>query len=126
MRRRRGLAMRAREMASICCSPPLGEDGKELEDVFHVPSYPLLVPPQKGPHVEVLLDRQVGEDPPPLRDLGDPDGHDLVGLAAPEGLPPEEDLAAARGDDAADGHEGRGFPRPVGADEGDDLPLPHG
>ena len=105
---------------------PLLEDRKEREDVLDVPGDLRLVLPEKGPHVEILRHREERKDPAPFGDLGDAQGDDFVRFHLLDRLSHEEDLAAARGDDPADRHQGGRLARAVGADQGDDLPFGHG
>ena len=73
------------------------------------------------PQQEVVPDGQLREYQPALGDLDDAAPADLMGGSARDVLPPEQDAPGLRGDDAADGHHGRGLARAVGADDGDDL-----
>lgn len=102
---------------------PLGEPGEQLEDVIHILSDTSLVLPEVGPHVEILGDGHVGEYPPALRDLYDPEREDPVRTHAVDGLAHEVDLAIARRHDTADGHERGGLAGAVRADQRHDLSL---
>ena len=82
-----------------------------------------LVGDDEGAHLQVLGDRQAGEDAPALRDLDDAPGHDVVGREAAEVLAVEQDLAAARPDQPADRVERGALAGTVAADEGHDLAL---
>ena len=78
-----GLAISARPIASICCSPPESvppaclrrslSTREELEDVIEVGVQLLLggLPPLEGAHLEVLVDAHVREDVPALGNLDD-------------------------------------------------------
>jgi len=80
-----------------------------------------------GAAPQVLLGRQVLEDLPPLHNLEDPLPYDLLGIlpvdlfAAEEDLP-VGDLPLLGLEEPGDGLEGGALPRPVGAQQRDDLP----
>ncbi len=80
---------------------------------------------EEGPHQQVLLHRQAGEDAAPLRHHGDVLAHDAGGGERVYLLPLEPDGAAARLGLAAQGHQQGGLAGAVGADQGDDFPLFH-
>ena len=67
-----------------------------------------------------------GEDAPTLRDVGDPQARDPVGREARDRYPVVHDAPRGRTDDAGERPQGGALPRPVRADEGDDLPFPDG
>ena len=79
--------------------------------------------PGVGAHLQVFLHRHVEKDPPPLRDLGKAFAHQLVGRRARNVFPLKGNGAGGRVEQPGDGLQGGGFPRPVGADQGDDLPV---
>ena len=127
-----GRLIRARPMASICCSPPervpaiclmrsfsRGEEGVDLLQVL-LDGVPLL---GEGAHLQVLLDGHLEEDPPPFGDQGQAPLHHLVAGDLGQALPHEIDGAGLAPQQAGDGVQGGGLPRAVGADEGDHLPL---
>src|SRR6266571_1122332 len=96
------------------------EDREELEDAVHV--RPLLVVlADEGAHVEVLAHGHAREDAPALGRLGHPEPHDVVGGHQVDALAVVEDAALGRAQQPGDGPQGGGLPRPVGADEADDL-----
>ena len=82
---------------------------------------PVLVVAQEGAELEVLGDREPGEDVASLGGVGEAQGDDLVGGDAVEGLAVEEDAAAAGLEEPGEGAQGGGLAGAVGADEGDDL-----
>ena len=62
---------------------------------------------------------------PPLGHQGDALGHDAVGGQGGDVLPLEVDAPVGGLHQTGDGAQGGGFARPVGPDEGDDLPVGH-
>ena len=81
-----------------------------------------------GPDPDVLLDRQFGENAPPLGHLGDAQGHDLLGTHFVDGLPVELDgalfdFAVLVLEQTGDGPQGGRLAGPVRAEEGDDFPI---
>ena len=103
----------------------LGEDGKERENIVHVPPDIFLVAAQKRSKIQIFLHGQFRKDQPPLRHLADAQAHNLIGTQALNGAALVQDLAAAGLNAAADGHERGGLARAVGPDQGDDLALVH-
>ena len=83
----------------------------------------LLPVDEEGPHVQVLLHRQTGEDASPLRDYGDIAAHDLGGVAVSDVAALEQDASAGRRRIATDGHQQGALAGAIGSDQGDDLPL---
>ena len=77
-----------------------------------------------GAHLQILLHRHFQKHMPPLGDLCQAALDDLVGRNAMEVVTVEDHAAALRMEQAGDRVEHGGFSRAVGADEGDDLPLP--
>ena len=85
---RRGRAISARPMASICCSPPdmragtlllaLAQPREQVEDPLHVARDGVAVVALEGAELEVLVHRHAPEDLAPLRALRDAEPHDLV------------------------------------------------
>jgi hypothetical protein len=87
---------------------------------------PLLqVSPSPLSDAEVLLHGEVGEDGPVLRDVADAHRRNLVGRAALNLLPGEDDLARARRGQPQDGFKGGRFTGAVAAQQRGDAPLRH-
>ena len=101
----------------------LAQDGEELEDVFHVVRYALLVRAQEGAEVKVFPHREFGENEAAFGNLGDAPLDDLRSRELLDGLSVEENLAAAGMNDAAYGHEGGGLAGAVGPYERDDFAV---
>ena len=78
---------------------------------------------EEGPHQQVLLHRQAGEDAAPLRHHGDVLAHDAGRAESVDLFPLEPDAAAAGLGFAAQCHQQGGLAGAVGADQGDDFPL---
>ena len=78
-----------------------------------------------GPDLQVLQHRQIREDPPALRDQGEPLGDNAVGGEAGDVLPLEVDASVGGLDQPSDGAQGSGLACAVCADQGDDLPFRH-
>ncbi len=99
-----GWDMRARPMASICCSPPervpaacflrSPRMGEEVVGALHVLLDACRVLAEEGAELEVLGDGQAGEDPAAFGGVGEAHGDDLVGGDAVQWLAVEHDLAA--------------------------------
>ena len=127
-----GLLIRARPMASICCSPPdrvpatclqrSFRRGKLLIDLLDGVS-DLALGAGIGAHLQILLHGQLEEDPASFRAERHALADDLVGGGAQQGGTLEFDGAGARLQQTADGVQGGGFAGAVRADQGDDLTL---
>ena len=98
---------------------PLPEPREMLEHAVQILRHLLAVAAQVGAGVEVLLDRQVGEDAPALRHLRDSQRHHLLGEGAVDALATEPDLALGQRLETGNRAQQRALPRPVGADDGD-------
>ena len=130
---RRGCAISARPIASICCSPPESvpafwpRRSRSLGKSVSARSYALGSPraAQVGAHLEILADGQVGEDPPPLRHLRDPARHAAIRALRRDVRALEPDPAGARLEQTAHGAQERRLPRAVRADQRDDLARLH-
>jgi hypothetical protein len=77
---------------------------------------------------QVLLDRQLGEDPPPLHHLGDAGADDVGGAETVDALPVEPDRSApdrpaVDSEQAGAGPQSRRLTRAVGAEQCDDPAL---
>lgn len=101
----------------------LGEDGEQVENVVEVLFDVVLVVAEEGPKIQILLHGEIGEDQTAFRHLADAERYDLVRPERVDGMPPEEDFAAARRRAAADGHQRGALARAVGPDERDDFPF---
>ena len=77
----------------------------------------------EGAHLQVLLDRERGEDLAPLGDLADAEIADAVARLAGDVGAAEADAPGARRLDAGDGADQARLARAVGADDGDELAL---
>ncbi len=126
------LLIRARPMASICCSPPdmvpasclrrSFRRGNRLEHLFLVGGdggSGLGV----GTHIQVLVHGHVQEHMAAFRHLGKAAFHDLVGAHALDALALVQHIAGAGLQQAGNGFQGGGLARAVGTDQGDDLAL---
>ncbi|MBP2678755.1 MAG: hypothetical protein H6Q82_1820, partial [Deltaproteobacteria bacterium] len=102
----------------------LGQTRKETEDPLEALLH--LFPGRAGirPHLEVLPDAHVGEDAPTLRDVGDPQPRDPVGRETGDRFPVVHDAPRFGTYDAGERPQDGALPRPVRADESDDLPSP--
>src|SRR5262249_24092574 len=76
-----------------------------------------------GTHLEVLADRHRGPELSRLRDQHESSLHELVRRTAHDIDAVEEDLAAARREQADDRLQHGGLARSIGADQSDDLSL---
>ena len=120
-----GPATSARAIASCCCWPPesapawrraeLLDDREELVDRFDVLGAPSRRAAAGEAEPEVLLDRQLGEDAPPLRHERDAGARDRLGRA------PAQRLRRRGGS-----RPPRGGTRPMIACSVVDLPAPFG
>jgi len=73
--------------------------------------------------LDIVQDRQVGEQPNVLEGAGDAPLRDLVGFEPDQAFPVELHLAGRRFIDAGHQVEGGGFAGAVGADQADQLAL---
>ena len=100
------LLLAAREQAGVHV-PALLELGEELERVGR-PARRVLAGERVRRDPEVVLDREVRQEPPPLGDDRHPRGANLLGAEAGEVLVAQHDLAPGRAQQAADReHEAR-------------------
>jgi len=120
---RQHLLLPAREGARRLAQP-LAQAREGPEDPLQVGLDAGPVAPLPGGEAQVLMHREVAEDPAPLGDVGDAEPDDAVGRDAPEVLALEAD-APPEGRQARDRPEHRGLAGPVRADQGDDLARPH-
>ena len=133
-----GLAISARPMASICCSPPdssaaalraaLLEHREQVVDPVLGPRLRRLVLAAHAAGAQVLLHREPAEDPPALGDLHQAHADDLRRVAAAEVGAVEADRArldpaAVQPQGAGDGAQQRRLAGPVAAEDGDDLAV---
>ncbi len=124
------MVIRARPIASICCSPPTAcrrlaprsaKPREQLEDAVEVGLQLALVGPRVGTHLEVLEDRHPAEDPASLGRVGDAPMDELVGRHVSDVVAVEGDRSRARVDQAADRAQGRRLAGAVAAEERHDL-----
>ena len=78
------------------------------------------------PEAQVLLDRQLGEDPAAFRDERDARPRDRLRLPADDRRAGEANVAGSGPDQARDRVQRRRLAGPVRADQADDLPFAHG
>ena len=131
-RRIDGRATSARAIASCCCCPPESAPAGRLPELRddrerargrrrrRRPST-ARARPGREPEPQVLLDRELGEEPAALRDESDPAPRDRLGRAPAQRSLAEADLARARRDEPHDRVQRRRLPRAVRADQPDDL-----
>ena len=93
----------------------LFQTGEKIEDPFQVFTVAIGIVGCIGTEVEVFLNGQGAENASSFRYLGDAAGDDSVGGQLVNGLPFELDFALGGFDQAADGHQSRGFSGTVGA-----------
>jgi hypothetical protein len=74
---------------------------------------------------EVVVDGEVGKDPPVVGDVADAAADQLKRLPTRHILPFEEDGPPDRPEQAPDALHRRRLPRAVAAEQADDLPLDH-
>ena len=104
-------------------APALAKPRKALEHPLDVRRDLPPPPPKERPHEEVVHDREVREDAPPLRHHGDPEGHDLVRPEPVDAPPVEDDLPRREPGEPGDGAQRRRLAGPVRPDEGHDVAL---
>ncbi len=85
----------------------------------------VVLAPQPAGQAQVFVHGEGREDPGPTGDLHDPPGRDLIGRGVGDVGPVEDDRATVGLDHATDGPQQGGLARPVGAEQGHDLALPH-
>ena len=100
------------------------QDGEEFHDRVQAAFLFHPVVEVQATHFQVLLDGEVGEDPPALGHEGDSLLHHLMGGRHQRVLPPVDAAAAHRGE-SHDGLQNGGLPGPVGAHYRHHLALPH-
>ena len=105
--------------------PALGENREEGKDVFEILAHRGPVAAQIGADIEVLQDRELGEDMPPFRHLTDTPGHDPVRRQTADLLAVKDNAPRHRPHHPGNRHQGRGLAGAVAADQGDDLALVH-
>ena len=122
---RHHLLLAAREGAGDL-PPAFSQNGEDRVDVLEPrrPSGPRAR--REGAELEVLLDGHRAEEPPPLGHHGDATLHDRVSRHAVERRALPADRAGARAEEPGDAPDERGLPRPIGAEERDDLPRAGG
>ncbi len=99
----------------------LPDDRKELESALDVLGSPLHGAACAEPEPEVLVDRQLPEDPASLGDERDAAARDHLRGAAAKRAVPEPDVATRDSHEAHDRVERRRLPGPVRADQTQDL-----
>ena len=131
-RSRRGRAISARAIDSICCSPPESvpprwcrrslRRGKSVKTRSASSSKCFEIVERRA-HLQIFEHRHAREDAAPLRRLRDPHARDLVRRHAGDVAPVIDDRAVARLRIAADRHHQRRLAGAVGADQRDDLAV---
>ena len=129
---RRGRLIRARPIASICCSPPdsvpprwvmrsfsRGNSAKTRSSAAG--AFGLAAVGRVGAHLQVFRHAHARENPAAFRRLRDAQPGDLVRRHAGDVLAVELDMAGAGARLAEDRHHQRRLAGAVGADQGDDL-----
>ncbi len=123
------LLLAAAEIARLLMRPLL-EDGEMAVDVFDLFLDPLPVPPGIGAHQDVLQDRELRKDLPPLGHVADPHPDDLVRILTVDPLAHKLDRSFFRLllleviEQPHDRLERRRFPGPVGTQKGHDVARP--
>jgi hypothetical protein len=97
------------------------EDRKELKPPPQIMADPLPILSAPCTEKEILHHGEPWKNPPTLRDLGYPSGHDTLRGKVLEGLPIESDRPAGHRNRSGDRHQGGGFAGPVRPDQGNDL-----
>ena len=103
-------------MASICCSPPLGETRKIGEHPIEIPSDLRFVGPNVGPEAQVLLDGQIGERAASVGHVRDAEVGDRFRRQRADRLAVQQSLAFAP-DEAGERPQRGRLPRAVRAEE---------
>ena len=129
---RRGRAISARAIASICCSPPESvpprwcrrslRRGNSVKTRSRSASKCVVAGDDRA-HLQVFQHRHAREDAAALRRLRDAQPRDLVGRQARDVVPVEHDRALARARIAEDRHHQGRLAGAVGADQRDDLAV---
>src|SRR4029079_2561128 len=99
----------------------LVDDGEQLLDPLEVAARVRPVLTRHQPEPEVLLDRQLGEDPPAFGHERDATARDRLRLAPDDRRPVDADIACARPHKADDGVQRRRLAGAVRPDQPDDL-----
>ena len=93
----------------------------KAEDLIEVARHLDFIAPEIGAGLQILGDRQVGEDAAAFRHMGDAELDDLLGRQAVDAPAVEPDFAGARRRQARDRAQRRRLARAVGADQGHDV-----
>ena len=97
--------------------------GKQIKHIIDPP--PVIILPQKRPHLQVFADTQRRKDIRRLRHIAQPLAHHPLRRRPRNFLPPKPDLPGTRFHQPGQSfHQGR-LPAPVGADDRDDFPIVH-
>src|SRR5438128_407707 len=101
------------------------EPREQREHILQLTLRTVACPRNHRAHLEILEHAERGKDLPAFGDLTDAEVADTVRFQPADRLAFEADRARARGLDAGDGADERGFAGAVRADDGDDLALWH-
>jgi len=104
--------------------PALPEDREQVEDLLQIRPRCPQIPTAPRPQPQVLLHRELREDPPALRHQHDPPRHPLLGRQGMKGTPFKDDRAGQGRQEAGDHPQGGRLPRPVRPQQGHHLPIP--
>ena len=102
---------------------PLPQDREPLVDRLDILPDPRPVGARVGPHEEVLVHRELGEDAAALQHRSDPRAHHLRRRVPVDGSPPEEDLTPDGMHEPQDRLHGGGFAGGVPSQETHQFPL---
>ena len=116
------LLLAARERAAGLLEP-LAQAREDVEHAVEVARDTGLVAAGPGAEAEVLAHGEVAEDAAPLGHLGHAEPHTALGGRAPRGRGRRGSRGRSASSMPGDGPQGGRLPRPVGADEGEDLAL---
>ena len=78
---------------------------------------------QGAPQFQIFQDREIGEQLPRFRDLDEAESHNPLGRQVLDGGAEKNHFSLGSPVQSADDLEQRAFPRPVGANEGNDFSL---
>ena len=118
---REHLLLAAGELVAVM-APPLLEPGQQVVDVAQAP-LDLAAGDRAAGELQVLLDREAREDPPPLRDDRDPGARDRVRALAGQVAPVQQHAARPRPHQPDDRVDERRLADAVPSEQRDHLAL---
>jgi hypothetical protein len=122
-----GCDIKARPIASICCSPPaLGEPRKLIEDARHVGRDPAPIRAQVTAHFQIFQHRHLREHVASLRTMREPERKNGARGGMGDVVSVEHDRAGNRMQQSRDRLQGRRLAGSVRADQGDELTFADG